>query len=136
MTTSTSHIEFFRPDAFDGIEMHSGSSVRRNIPRHWHEEYHLCAHVGGGGAICYRGTEHYNAVGSVNLVEPGEVHSNRADHPEGCDYRALNFDPSLFQFGVDEMTSRTGTPAFKVPVTEDPETYRRFLKLHRALLRS
>ena len=128
-----SPIQYFRPAAYDGIELHSGTAVRRAVPRHWHEEYHLCAHTHGAGALTYRGTTHYNPVGSVNMVEPGEVHSNRTDHPEGCDYRALNFDPALFAFALDEMMAFEGTPAFVEPVCQDPETYRRFLRVHAAL---
>jgi len=132
--TRTPQIQFFRPDVYEGIELHSGTAVRREVPRHWHEEYHLCAHTAGAGALCYRGTEHHNPIGSVNMVEPGEVHSNRTDHPEGCDYRALNFDASHFAIAVEEVTSRSGTPAFVAPVSYDPETYRRFVRLHQALV--
>ncbi|MEO8028807.1 MAG: AraC family transcriptional regulator [Bryobacteraceae bacterium] len=132
----TPHIEYNRPMGFDGIELHAGTAVRRTVPRHWHEEYHLCAHIGGGGALNYRGTTHMNGVGSVNLVEPGEVHSNHTDHPEGCDYLALNFDPALFHLGIDEMVSGGEAPGFSAPVTYDRDTFVRFVRLHRSLTES
>ncbi len=130
----TPSIQYFRPAAYDGIELHSGSGVRREVPRHWHDEYHVCAHTGGGGTLTYRGASHKNVAGSVNMVEPSEVHSNRTDHPDGCDYRALNFDAAHFALAIDEMTTDDGTPSFVAPVTSDPETFRRFLVLHDALV--
>jgi AraC-like DNA-binding protein len=70
----------------------------------------------------------------MNLTEPGEVHSNDAERPYGCDFLTLNFEVAWFQQAAREVAPRSGTPAFASPTIQDPEAFRRFVRLGQVLL--
>ncbi|MCI0414149.1 hypothetical protein L0222_15300 [bacterium] len=44
-------ISVWRLPDFKNIELHRGTSVFRDYPRHWHEEFHLCVIEEGGGKL-------------------------------------------------------------------------------------
>jgi AraC-like DNA-binding protein len=127
-------ISVFRPEGIPGIEIQVGKAAVRNVPRHWHEEYQVVAIVGGSGEIRYRGTTYQNPLGSMNLTEPGEVHSNEADRADGCDFLVMNFDVEWFQRAAQEVAPRSGMPAFASPTIQNAETFGRFLRLGEVLL--
>jgi AraC-like DNA-binding protein len=130
MTGGKPRIEVLRPPGFNGLELQVGTAVTRSVPRHWHDEYHLSAHVAGAGELSYRGTSYANPVGSLNLVEPGEVHSNVVRHAAGCDFLVLNFESAWFRRASHAMASGTRDPAFSRPTIHDRETFRSFVRLH------
>jgi AraC-like DNA-binding protein len=122
-----------RPDGVPGVDLQTGTGIFGDCPRHWHEDYHLCFHTGGYGALRYRGTSWPNPPGSLNLVEPGEVHSNTADRPRGCDFLKLDFDPAWFRAVSDQVASADDIPAFAQPTTFESATVQSFVRLHRTL---
>ncbi len=67
------------------IEIHHGVGVTHAHPRHWHDEYLICAITGGGGYTEHGGSACFTPPGSLFLLPPGEVHSNYACD-EGCSY--------------------------------------------------
>jgi len=77
---SVSHVNAPEP-----IEIHRGVRVTHPHPKHWHEEFHVCAVTGGGGHIDMKGISHFTPKGTLIIVEPGEVHSNHATD-DGCTY--------------------------------------------------
>ena len=125
-------IDVVRLPHMAGVELQVGTAVTRTVPRHWHDEYHLSAHTGGCGQLCYAGTTYANPVGSLNLVAPGEIHSNAVRTPEGCDFLAMNFEPGLFRQAARALGCATD-PAFSHPTTDDRETFQRFVRLHHLL---
>jgi len=122
-----------RPEGIPGIDLQAGTGVFGDCPRHWHEEYQLVVHTGGYGALQYRGASWANPPGSLNLVEPGEVHSNTAGAPRGCDFLKLDFDPSLFAAMAREVSRADALPAFAQPTIFEPVTVRQYIRLHRTL---
>jgi AraC-like DNA-binding protein len=80
----------------DPIEIHRGFAVTHAHPKHWHEEYLICAITGGGGYTVYQGTAHFTPAGSMCLLPPGEVHSNYATD-EGCSYTNIYLPARLFE---------------------------------------
>ena len=122
-------IATIRPEGLPGIEVQRGAHVAGDVPRHWHEEYHLCAITGGYGELCHRGTTHRNPAGTLNLVEPGEVHSNQTRNARGCDFLKLDFDPALFAMAAREAAPPRDTHAFSVPTISDAVTFQRFVRL-------
>jgi AraC-like DNA-binding protein len=86
---SVSHVNAPEP-----IEIHRGVRVTHPHPRHWHEEFHVCAVTGGGGYIDVKGVSHFTPKGTLIIVEPGEVHSNHATDG-GCTYVNIYVPPEL-----------------------------------------
>jgi len=129
-------ITILRPEGIPGVELQEGVGVTGDVPRHWHEEYQLCAITGGYGELNHRGATYPNPYGTLNLVEPGEVHSNRAPCREGCDFLKLDFDPGLLARAAAEVRSPGAQPVFTVPTVSHPDTFRRFVRLHQTLSRA
>jgi AraC-like DNA-binding protein len=119
-----------RPEGFAGIELQIGTNVIGDVPRHWHEDYHLCAITGGYGELRYGGAAHRNPAGSLNMVEPGEVHSNHTRHSQGCDFLKLDFDPAFFRMAGAE------NPSFSSATIDDAFTFHQFVRLHQCFVQS
>lgn len=117
------------------VELHRGVGVARLVPRHWHEEFQLCLIQRGAGELFYRGTHHPTPASSLFIVHPGEVHTNRATVPAGCDYRSLNAPPEVLRRAATALTGREQSlpPFFPVPVLSEGGILRRFLRLHELL---
>jgi AraC-like DNA-binding protein len=127
-------IKVWRPAGSEAVELYRGVRVTRRVPSHWHEEYQLCLIQGGAGELFYRGAHHPNPNGSLFIVHPGEVHSNRAAAAGGCDYRTLNASPELLRQAAGALGGgERSLPFFPCPVLLEAETLRRFLRLHELL---
>ena len=111
------------------IEMSRGIGVTHVYPRHWHEEFQIEAIEEGPGSLAFRGREHPVGPGSLLLVPPGEVHTNRHSTPAGCTYRVLNLAPELVArtFGGERVFS------VREPVLQDRELFRLFTATHARL---
>jgi AraC-like DNA-binding protein len=126
-------IRIVRPEGFPGVELQQGCGVTGDVPRHWHEEYELYAVTGGYGKLHHGGTTYANPAGTLNLVEPGEVHSNQTPDGHSCDFLKLDFDPALLVTASAEVTPRHAPLAFSTPSVAHPDTFRRFVRLYRTL---
>ncbi len=112
------------------VEIHHGIAVTHAHPRHWHDEYLVCAITGGGGYTEYQGRAHFTPPGSIFLLPPGEVHSNHAID-EGCSYSNIYLPSSvLARVLVQIGARRTELRAF---VAEDYLLHTIFLALCREL---
>ncbi len=129
-------IAIVRPAEIVGVELQEGCGVSGDVPRHWHEEYQLCAVTAGYGELRHGGKTWCNAPGTLNLVAPGEVHANRTPRAGGCDFLKLDFDPALMERAASEVRALRGRLAFAVPMVSDADTFRRFIRLYRMLARS
>jgi AraC-like DNA-binding protein len=118
---------------FGNTEIHRGTSVARSCPRHWHEQFHLCAIETGGGKLFYRGKTHQTPAGALFIVHPGEVHANEAYDESGCTYRNLYLDVTWFQSAATEVSGKAQVPFFPAAVLFERETLRTYLQLHRSL---
>ncbi|HKY04283.1 MAG TPA: AraC family transcriptional regulator, partial [Blastocatellia bacterium] len=111
-------------------------SVARPVPRHWHEEYQLCLVQSGSGELRYRGEDLLTPPASLFIVQPGEVHSNRAYGNRGCSYRDLFVGPELMRSAASEIEGKErGLPFFKPAIVCDRVVIRKYLDLHLALER-
>jgi len=110
------------------VEMSRGIGVTHVYPWHWHEEFQIQAIEEGPGSLAFRGREHPTPAGSLLLVPPGEVHTNRHATPGGCSYRVLNLAPEL-------VVRLSGQRAFSLsePVVQDRELFRLFVATHARL---
>jgi AraC-like DNA-binding protein len=124
-------IRVWRAPGWSGLELHRGTTVTRDVPRHIHEEYQLCLVERGAGELFYRGAFHANPSWSLFIVHPGEVHWNRATAAEGCTYRVVNADPELLRGVFRELSARDrGLPFFRSPVFLEGEVLERFQRFH------
>lgn len=119
-------IEVSYASAPELIEIHRGHSVNHPHPKHWHEEFHICAITAGSGYLEHRGVSHFTGVGSFRLVPPGEVHANRASNEDGCSYENIYVRP--------EMMARLVGEASFPPVENEPRVHAEFLRLIDALI--
>jgi AraC-like DNA-binding protein len=124
-------ISVWRAPGWTGLELHRGTTVTRDVPRHCHEEYQLCLIEQGSGELFYRRAFHPNPSWSLFVVHPGEVHSNRATADEGCTYRVVNADPKLFRSAFRDIAARDrGLPFFPSPVLREEEVLENFRRFH------
>jgi AraC-like DNA-binding protein len=125
-------IRFWRVPGWEQLELICGKRVKRECPRHWHDEIHMCVIEGGGGTLFYGGSNHETPAGSLFVVQPGETHGNYTRHSEGCSYRTLNITPETFTRLIFEVTgSDTYSFSMRSPVVLDVEVIHAFTKAHR-----
>jgi len=108
------------------IEIHRGFSVTHSHPRHWHDEYLICAITGGGGYTEYRGNAYFTPPGSLFILPPGEIHSNYATK-DGCSYANVYLSAARV-----ESTGSSGnlrTSFFPPQVVFDEAAHRSLLNL-------
>jgi AraC-like DNA-binding protein len=125
-------VKVWRVPHLKSIELHRGIAVHGDRPRHWHEEFHLCAIEGGGGALSYRGAEHVTPTQCLFIVHPGEVHSNHA-YPSGCSYRNLYVTADFLENISGEISRQKSIPFFPEPVLFEATVIEIYSRLHRAL---
>ncbi|MGH9319367.1 MAG: helix-turn-helix domain-containing protein [Vicinamibacteria bacterium] len=124
-------VRVWRAPGWDGLELHRGTTVTRDVPRHCHEEYQLCLVERGAGELFYRGAFHPNPSSSLFVVHPGEVHSNRATAAEGCTYRVVNADPEVFRRVWSDIAARDrDLPFFPAAVLLEADVLAPFRRFH------
>ncbi len=127
----SNEVQVWRAPGWSGLELHRGTTVTRDVPRHFHEDYQLCLVERGAGELFYRGAFHPNPSWSLFVVHPGEVHSNRATAAEGCTYRVVNADPELFRQAFRDIAARDrGLPFFRAPVLLEADVLESFQRFH------
>jgi len=106
------------------------------LPRHAHDEYHLCLNVGTPGGYRYRGAWHVAPPGSLTVIMPDEVHEARdpADRETESAYAVLYAGSArLRQVAAELGGPRAGLPFFGDPVIADDDLAARFARVHRLL---
>ncbi|WP_170198682.1 AraC family transcriptional regulator [Thermopolyspora flexuosa] len=106
------------------------------LPRHAHDEYHLCLNVGTPGQYHYRGAWHLVPPGSLTVIMPDEVHQARdpADRENESTYAVLYASSARMRQVAAELGGpRAGLPYFGDPVIADDDLAVRFARVHRLL---
>lgn len=88
--------EFKRP-ARDGVELYRAHIVRHAFDPHLHEAFGLGVIDAGVERFRYRGAEHLAAPGTLVLMNPGELHTGRAETAQGWRYRMVYLDEALVE---------------------------------------
>ncbi len=99
----TDRAEFKRP-ARAGVELYRARIVRHAFDPHLHEAYGLGLIDAGAERFRYRGAEHVAGAGTLVLMNPGELHTGRADSAQGWRYRMVYLDEAL----VEAVTGERG----------------------------
>lgn len=96
--------EFRRPTQFGGVECYRAHIVRHAFEPHAHDGFGLGAIESGVERFRYRGGEHLASPGSLVLMNPGELHTGRAETEDGWRYRMIYVDAAV----VETITGDTG----------------------------
>lgn len=124
-------VDIWRPRDFESIELHRGSGITQEYPRHWHDEVYLCAILEGAAYLDCRGTSIFAPRGTLAMVPSGEVHANRKLE---CTFRCIFMDFKALQSAVEQLVEKT-IPGldFRTTLIGDARTMASFLRLHRSL---
>lgn len=133
-TTANELLRVWRPSDLKSVELRKGAWVKRPVPRHWHQELQLCFVHSGDGEMNYRGVNHSTPPGSLFIVQPGEVHSNRVFEAAGCTYHTVYIGADQVSEITYEITGGQKTiPFFRTPIIFDSSTCRLYLDFCRAI---
>lgn len=124
-------VETWRIGGFEGVELHRGSRISLEYPRHWHEEIYFCAILEGAAYLDFSGASTLTPRGSLTIVPAGEIHANRKI---GCTFRCVFMEPVPLQDLVERFLE-TASPGmnFRTTLVDDTRTTQSFLRMHRSL---
>jgi AraC-like DNA-binding protein len=94
----------FKRPARAGVELYRAHIVRHAFDPHLHEAFGLGVIDEGVERFRYRGAEHLASAGTLVLMNPGELHTGRAETAEGWRYRMVYLDEAL----VEAITGERG----------------------------
>jgi AraC-like DNA-binding protein len=124
-------VDIWRPKDFESIELHRGSGITFEYPRHWHDELYLCAILEGAAYLDCPGTSIFTPRGTLAMVPSGEVHANRKLE---CTFRCIFMDFKALQGALEQFMEQS-IPGlnFRTTLIGDARTMASFLRLHRSL---
>ena len=124
-------VEIWRPRQFESIELHRGSRISQEYPRHWHDEIYLCAILEGDAYLDCPGTSIITPRGTLAIVPSGEVHANRK---LDCTFRCIFMEFKALQTAAEQFLEKT-IPGLNVrpSLISVVRTLASFLRLHRSL---
>jgi len=124
-------VDIWRPRDFASIELHRGSGITLEYPRHWHDEFYLCAILDGAAYVDCPGRSIFTPRGTLAMVPSGEVHANRKLE---CTFRCIFMEFKALQ-GALEQFMEQNIPGlnFRTKLIDDAPTIASFLQLHRSL---
>jgi AraC-like DNA-binding protein len=124
-------VEIRRADRFNSIELHSGSAVSQEYPRHWHDELYLCAIIDGEADLHCVGHSYSTAPDTLVLIPPGEIHANRKRQ---CTFRCMFIDFEALRTDMEEFTEQIIPRInFRTELIQSVKTVSSFLRVHRLL---
>ena len=122
----------WRAKGFEGVELHRGSMADQELPRHWHDEFYVCAVVNGTAYLeASNGTRLLTPPGTLAVVGAGEVHANRKMN---CSFRCMFVEMAALRNCVEEYAERSiAALDFRSCLIEDAAATQAFLEAHQAL---
>lgn len=105
------------------------------LPKHSHEEYQLGLSFDCQGEYHYRGAYHSIPIGSLSVINSGEVHSpsDRTYLPAPATFWMIHIHPKWLQVVTSEIFEKpSALPVFPRVFLTDPQLNRLFLSLHAA----
>ena len=124
-------VDIWRPREFDSIELHHGTEVTVEYPRHWHDEFYLSATLAGASYLECSRTSLSVPQGQLVMVPPGEVHANRKF---GCTSRTIFLVFKALQDAVEQFVERSISRLdFSPGLIDDKRTANDFLQMHQSL---
>lgn len=124
-------VDIWRPRDFASIELHRGTGITFEYPRHWHDELYLCAILDGAAYLDCPGRSVFTPRGTLAMVPSGEVHANRKLE---CTFRCIFMEFKALQNALEQsMEQNVPGLNFRTKLIDDAGTMASFLQLHRSL---
>ena len=131
--SSTERTRFWRTRELGEVEWLAAEYRTHRFTRHWHDTYAFGTVEIGGETFVAHGERHYAKLGSLVLLNPGDIHDGETADPGGWRYRMLYPAPEVLARVASEIAGRpTPPPHFRRAVVQDPEVARLLLAAHRA----
>lgn len=128
------HLEVWRNAWFDGLIFHRGVHFTHPYPRHWHDELHICAYVGGAGYLRCRGATHLACKDDLVLTPPSEVHENWVPDGQNVSFLSLYLDHLVLGRTIFEITgSAHARPDLSCLFREEKQLKLKFLRMYSAM---
>ncbi len=124
-------VKLWRQPALANIDLMRATYVTQSFPRHTHEGFGVGVIEQGALEFFYRGENVVALPGTINLVNPGEVHTGHAAVEDGWTYRMFYFSADVMQNISDQVSDRQGDmPFFKTGVIHDDRLALMIKSLH------
>lgn len=123
---------WWRARRHHGLDGLTASFRRHRYAPHSHDTYVVGVIVSGCEVYNLRGERRVAAAGSLNLIDPGEVHDG-APLEDGFSYRMTYPAPALLADLANEAGLGHTAPHFPEPVVDDPLAAAALLRAHRIL---
>jgi AraC-like DNA-binding protein len=128
------HIKLWNSPGLPGLELLHATYVHQTFPRHAHDGFAVGVIESGALGFYYRGENVVAGPGTINLANPGEVHTGQAQAESGWTYRMFYMPAEVLQSAADEMAcGHTDFPFFEKGVIRDRHLAGEIRALHMAL---
>ncbi len=128
MSSQAARVDIWRPRGLDQVELHRGTDVTLDYPRHWHDTVYICVVTRGTSQLHVRGASLTATTHTLGIVPAGEVHANQKT---GCTFRCLFIAPDLLRSAIEQFLERSiPAPEFRSGVVADVQAAHRFLESH------
>ena len=124
-------VDIWRPRDFESIELHRGSGITVDYPRHWHDELYVCAVLDGAAYLDCPGISIFTPRETLAMVPSGEVHGNRKLE---CTFRCIFMEFNALQSALEQFVEQpiSGLNS-RTKLIDDARTMASFLRLYRSL---
>ncbi len=110
----------WRVPGIDGVELMRATYIDHVFPKHAHDGFAIGVIEQGALGFYYRGENIVASPGTINLVNPDEVHTGHAVSEAGWTYRMFYLDALLLQKAACQIADRTSQmPFFQAGVIHD-----------------
>jgi AraC-like DNA-binding protein len=131
MSSQVARVDIWRPRGLDQVELHRGTDVTLEYPRHWHDTVYISVVTKGTSRLDVRGASLTTTTHTLGIVTSGEVHANQKTD---CTFRCLFIAPDLLRSAIEEFLERSiPAPEFRSGAIADMQAAHRFLESHRVL---
>ncbi len=132
--SSPEHVVLKRIPQLDNLEIMQAHYLNHSFPRHTHDGFGVGVIEQGSLEFYYRGENVVAPKGTINLVNPDEVHTGHARTEAGWTYRMFYFSPDILQKAASEIREHPAAiPFFQKGVINDPELASSCYSLHKTL---
>src|SRR5215475_6821069 len=117
MSSQAARVDIWRPNGLNQVELHRGTDVTLEYPRHWHDTLYICVVTNGTSHLRVRGASLITTAGTLGVVPCGEVHANQKT---GCTFRCLFIAPDLLRSAIEQFLELSiAVPEFRSEAIPD-----------------
>ncbi|WP_207535670.1 AraC family transcriptional regulator [Desertivirga arenae] len=126
--------ETWKLKAFDSLELVRSDGIQMDAPKHFHEGYAIGVATKGLQTMQVERSNYLIPPASLMFLNPREIHAHKQIPHSPWSHRMVYISPEYISWLQKEgMIVRKGELTFDVPITDNSETYHKFLNLHQLL---